>query len=111
MEWLTDNYITNLHGADFLSFYACVIVASLGLLVLARIWTVYNNTPVSANPLPSRPDPKEIAYLRGGPSAVVPVVVLGLLNDGCLHKHADRYRISPRAPPHARAHSSASSVR
>lgn len=77
MNWL-DNPIANMHGPQFLGFYAAVIVTTLGLLwFFSRRVDATTGQPVP--PVPTEPDPYAIAYLRGGLGEVARVAVFELL--------------------------------
>jgi uncharacterized protein (TIGR04222 family) len=65
MNWLFDNPLVNLPGPYFLVFYGFVIVSAVLAfrIVKSRLdFTAQMPLP----PIPTEPDPFEIAYLRGG---------------------------------------------
>jgi uncharacterized protein (TIGR04222 family) len=76
MDWLTDNPIVNMPGPNFLGFYAIVsLIVLLAFNVLVRT----DGTNQRAPPfVPTRPDPYEIAYLRGGVGAVISLAIYSL---------------------------------
>src|SRR5580692_11545305 len=76
MDWLTDNPIVNMPGPNFLGFYALVsLIVLLAFNVLVRT----DGTNQRAPPfVPTRPDPYEIAYLRGGVGAVISLAIYSL---------------------------------
>jgi len=84
MDWLTDNYITNLHKGDFLAFFVFYI---LGLALLGWLTQRLSDASLRANgplPLPAHPNPYEIAYLRGGWHEVARLAVINLMHKGNL---------------------------
>ena len=76
MDWLTDNPIVNMPGPNFLGFYALVsLIVLLAFNVIVRSDGTNQGAPPS---VPTRPDPYEIAYLRGGVGAVICLAVYSL---------------------------------
>ena len=76
MDWLTDNPIVNMPGPNFLGFYALV---SLIVLLAFNVLVRSGETNQGALPsVPMRPDPYEIAYLRGGVGAVISLAIYSL---------------------------------
>ncbi|MDP8922175.1 MAG: TIGR04222 domain-containing membrane protein [Chloroflexota bacterium] len=82
MIWPLDA-IAHLRGPDFLVLYAVVIAITL---VACRRVLRPRDTTVDLAPaaIPGRPDPVEIAYLRGGANEVVRLLVVCLLDRGHL---------------------------
>jgi uncharacterized protein (TIGR04222 family) len=86
MEWLSHNPIADMRGPEFLLFYACAIVVTLAWCW----WAVRSGDPSAGAPplpVPSQPDPYEIAYLRGGESEVARLAVFNLIESGYLQSH------------------------
>lgn len=83
MNWLVDNPIANLPGPDFLAFYILVCFVTLLLC-----WGIRRSAdPAGALPplpIPSEPDPYEVAYLRGGANEVTRTAIFTLLQRGYL---------------------------
>ncbi len=83
MDWLMDNPLADMYGPLFLLVYAGVIaltVVACRLLTRSFDWTAGMPLP----PIPSNPDPHEIAYLRGGENEVTRSVVFALVQRGQL---------------------------
>jgi len=82
-DWLTDNAIANMRGVDFLLLYVPVIVVAMfsGWLFIRSADTTGEEAPL---PLPSNPDPYELAYLRGGVPEVVRLAAFKLIQAHCL---------------------------
>ncbi|HEX7174131.1 MAG TPA: TIGR04222 domain-containing membrane protein [Pyrinomonadaceae bacterium] len=108
MEWLWYNPIADMRGPTFLLFYACASAATIAVCaMLSRQldWTGSMQPP----PLPSTPDPYEIAYLRGGENEVARTAVFALMRSGHLHviqrgKKSLIERTGPPAPTAALGH-------
>lgn len=80
MDFLTDDPLANMYGPDFLILYAAVII--IALIVARRM--IRNAAPADlAMPLtlPLRPDPVEVAYLRGGEAEVIRFTVFKLIQN------------------------------
>jgi uncharacterized protein (TIGR04222 family) len=76
MDWLTDNPIVDMPGPNFLGFYALV---SLTVVLAFNLLVRSDGTNQGAPPsVPMRPDPYEIAYLRGGVAAVICLAIYSL---------------------------------
>lgn len=83
MEWLWENPIAEMAGPKFLLLYACVSAAAVvvcRLAVRGLDWTGRLPPP----PVPSAPDPYEIAYLRGGENEVTRAGIFSLIKRGLL---------------------------
>jgi uncharacterized protein (TIGR04222 family) len=75
MDALTNNALVDMQGPTFLAFYAVVTAITLvALNLLLRIDSTGERPP----PVPTRPDPYEIAYLRGGVGAVIQLAAYAL---------------------------------
>lgn len=83
MNWLTQNGLATMPGPRFLALYACVIA-------IVFIWSVRKarradpTREMEPMPIPSQPDPYEIAYLRGGENEVLRLVIFTLVQRGYL---------------------------
>lgn len=88
MPGLSGNFIADMYGPTFLIFYIFFII---GVIILCRIASYFADTSLSNNPkpLPLKPDPYEIAYLRGGEAEVLRVIVFNLTERGYLLKTQD----------------------
>ena len=77
------NPITELTGPEFLVFYAILIVATVAFCWWRRQRC---DSSVSLPPasLPDRPEPYEIAFLRGGETEVARVAIVRLMELGYL---------------------------
>src|ERR671912_33278 len=83
MDWLMNNPLADMYGPLFLFVYAGAIAATaIACRVATRRldWTAKMPPP----PVPSNPDPHEIAYLRGGENEVTRSVVFALVQKGLL---------------------------
>src|SRR5262249_16775563 len=83
MNWFTHNVIADLYGPYFLLFYGMAIAA----LVVASYKSVrsLDQTKDGDQPkVPSKLDPYEIAYLRGGENEVTRVAIASLIQRGLL---------------------------
>lgn len=83
MDWLMNNPLADMRGPRFLALYAVAITLTIIIRrVLTRQldWTGNMAPP----PIPSKPDPYEIAYLRGGVNEVTRSVVFALVQKGLL---------------------------
>jgi uncharacterized protein (TIGR04222 family) len=77
MDWLTDNFLANMSGVPFLEFYAVVaaLTVTFGYLFpRARDRAGSRSPPLT----PPRPDPYEMAYLRGGGPDVIRAAIFRL---------------------------------
>jgi len=81
MDWLLHNFIADMPGPSFVGAFAGVAVMVLAACYLAI--RRRDPTKLLAPPeVPSKVDPYEIAYLRGGANEVVRVVVYALRQRG-----------------------------
>ena len=83
MNWLFDNPLANLPGPTFLILYAVVIVTALIIhkIVKSRIdFTAKMPLP----PIPTEPDPFEIAFLRGGANELARSAIFALTQKNLL---------------------------
>ena len=81
MFWLLTNPIADMYGPYFLLFYGVVIAVTLGI----AWWMVRRYDPTADLPppqVPYKPDPYEIAYLRGGVNEVVRAAIVSLTQRG-----------------------------
>ena len=99
MNWLMDNPIAELHGPAFLVLYAVVVT----LIIWHARWSLRRDDSTEGLdllPIPSKPDPHAIAYLRGGANELTRLVVFDLLRRGFLQaagtKQIER---APDPPP------------
>ena len=94
MNWLIDNPISQMPGPAFLALYAAVIAF---LLAEAR-WRVRRPDPgvgEGPEPIPTKPDPVEIAYLRGGENEVTRLLAFDLIRRGYLKLDEKQATIEP----------------
>ncbi len=83
MNWLFENPISELPGPLFLGLYAGVIA----LVIVEAIWRksrADHSLELGPEPIPTKPDPVEIAYLRGGENEVTRLLVFDLIRRGYL---------------------------
>jgi len=81
MDWLIHNTVGDLAGPPFLAFYIAVIVLTCiacRRAIRSRDATGFREPP----PIPGRPDPYEMAYLRGGENEVIRTGYFALLRRG-----------------------------
>ena len=98
MDWLVNNPIASMHGPQFLVFYALVIAGTLIYCRLAvRQADTTGSLPVPE--VPTRPDPGQLAYLRGGENELARLTVLDLIGRGYLCATDDNKQIE-QAPSH-----------
>ena len=104
MDWLLDSPVAQLHRFYFLAFYAGVIAVT----AIACYWLTRRYDPTArlpAPPVPTAPDPYEIAYLRGGLNEVARAVVFNLLRAGQLMTSTSgSARVLQRTDKAAKAH-------
>ncbi len=83
MNWLFDNPLANLPGTYFLLLYAVVI--GTALVVFNSLKSQFDQTAkMPLPPIPSEPDPFEIAYLRGGANELARSLVFALTQKSLL---------------------------
>ena len=83
MDWFLHNPIADMPGPHFLLLYGGVIVA----VVVEAVWATRRNDrtgDLEPRPIPSKIDPHEIAFLRGGESELTRLIVFDLLRRGYL---------------------------
>jgi uncharacterized protein (TIGR04222 family) len=83
MDWLLHIPIADMYGPSFLLLYGGVIIA----LVVEAVWSKRRNDPtgdLEPPPVPSKPNPHEIAFLRGGAAELTRLVVFDLMRRGYL---------------------------
>jgi uncharacterized protein (TIGR04222 family) len=101
MNWLLDNPISEMPGPLFLALYAGVI-----LLVMVDAYRRKRRSDQSEalgpEPIPSKPDAVEIAYLRGGENEVTRLVVFDLIRRGYLELEEKTPRIGKKETKIAR---------
>lgn len=83
MNWLLNNPISEMPRPTFLGLYAVVIALVLAEAV-ARSRRSDRSRDLGPHPIPNKPDPLEIAYLRGGENEAARLVVFDLLSRGYL---------------------------
>jgi uncharacterized protein (TIGR04222 family) len=83
MDWLTNNFIANMYGPSFLLLYIVTIAAAL-MLGKNFIRSADTTDREPSMPPPSKPDPYELAYLRGGEQEVIRLTVFRLVQTGRL---------------------------
>ena len=89
MNWLMQNAIATMAGPQFLLLFAVVAAVTL----LASWWWMRQSDPTAnlpALPVPTSPDPYEIAYLRGGENEVLRLALFRLIQGGCLRVTEER---------------------
>ncbi|MBD2474376.1 MULTISPECIES: TIGR04222 domain-containing membrane protein [Nostocaceae] len=82
-----NNPIANMYGPHFLVFYAGIISVTLLASYYNLKFDATAQLPLPS--IPTNPDPYKIAYLRGGESEVISLVILNLLQDGYLQINQD----------------------
>lgn len=83
MDVFTENGLANMPGPQFLGFY---LIVSLVAIVAVHIYLSYDNADDRPPPpVPARPDPYEIAYLRDGLPGVIWVAVYALKRAGFMN--------------------------
>src|SRR5262245_38132446 len=78
MDWLLDNPVANMYGPKFLLLYVGLAVFT----ILACRLAIRGSDPTKnlpPLPVPSNPDPYEIAYLRGGENEVTRLIIFNLI--------------------------------
>lgn len=87
MNPLTDNVIATMYGPEFLAFYALVAAAAIA-------WCHFTLRAADGDgdrppPVPARPNPYEIAYLRDGAAGAIRLAIYALCRQ-------DRVDLSPK---------------
>jgi uncharacterized protein (TIGR04222 family) len=83
MDFLRHNAIADMYGPTFLLVYFILIVATIGICVCAvRLADKTGNLRIP--PIPSQPNPYEIAYLRGSEPEVIRLAAFCLIQSGDL---------------------------
>lgn len=82
------NPIANMYGPDFLLFYAFVIGITL-VICWCNVRYLDPPTQVALPLIPTKPDPYEIAYLRGGENEVTRLAIFDLIQRGYLQIAGD----------------------
>jgi uncharacterized protein (TIGR04222 family) len=83
MDWLMHNPIAEMYGPHFLILYGCLVALTL----LGCWWGIRSRDPTAdlpALPVPEKPDPYEVAYLRGSENEVTRLVIFNLIQRGYL---------------------------
>ena len=83
MNWLLDNPISEMQGPSFLLLYAGLI-AILAVEAAWRKSRADRSEALGPASIPSKPDPVEIAFLRGGENEVTRLLVFDLIRRGYL---------------------------
>jgi uncharacterized protein (TIGR04222 family) len=83
MDWLKNNFVVDMPGPLFVLLYAGFVILVL-VLCWWRIRVSEPGAALPAPPVPARPDPYAIAYLRSGADEVARLVVFALLQQGFL---------------------------
>jgi uncharacterized protein (TIGR04222 family) len=76
MDALTNNALVDMPGPTFLAFYA--VVSAITLVALNLLLRIDSTSDRPPPPVPTRPDPYEVAYLRGGVGAVIQLAAYAL---------------------------------
>lgn len=83
MDFLFDNPLASMYGPYFLVFYAV-----FNIITLTAVGVLKNRLDQTAHyalpPIPSNPDPFEIAFLRGGENELARAVVFSLVQKNLL---------------------------
>lgn len=83
MDWFTSNPLAQMPGPSFLLLYVCAAVVTV-VMAAARIRAADTTAETAPFPVPTDPDPYEVAYLRGGGNEVTRAVIFSLIERGCL---------------------------
>lgn len=83
MNWWLHNFIADMPGPTFLMLFGAAIVT---IIVVAATVVRRSDQTVGEDPppVPTKPDPVEVAYLRGGANEVTRLVVFDLIRRGYL---------------------------
>jgi uncharacterized protein (TIGR04222 family) len=87
MDSLVDNALMRMPGPTFLAFYGIVAVMAIILFNLLVYFDDGDRRPPP--PLPQRPDPYEMAFLRDGLSGVIGVALYALKRAGAIEMLAN----------------------
>ncbi len=97
MNFLTDNFIANMHGPEFLTFFALAVMVVY--VISAIVLRILNPARRLAPPsITNDPNPYEIAYLRGGENEVLRLLVLELIQRGYLRTEDARIVAATAGP-------------
>jgi uncharacterized protein (TIGR04222 family) len=83
MNWLLHNVIADMYGPYFLLFYAMSIVV-LVVACYQSVRSLDRTRNLEPPKIPTKLDPYEIAYLRGGENEVARVAIASLIQRGLL---------------------------
>jgi uncharacterized protein (TIGR04222 family) len=98
MERLLATGIRDMYGPHFLLLYLAVIVVTL---VIAWRLRADGSGSLPPLPVPSKPDPLEVAYLRGGVNEATRFLAFDLLQRGYLQFASDDRLVAADQPPDA----------
>jgi uncharacterized protein (TIGR04222 family) len=99
MEWLLHNEIADLRGPDFLLLYG-IFIAFLLVFCWWQIGKADQSGTLMPLPLPSQPDPYEIAYLRQGEQEVYNLILLRLVQHNYIEVSKDAEPIIDQSRSH-----------
>ncbi len=91
------NFIANMRGPKFLSFYITLAGVSVIIIAIAKYW-VEKGRSGPLPPVPPEPDPLEIGFLRGGLFEVFNQLLFELVHRGFLNRKADGLVQARRGP-------------
>jgi uncharacterized protein (TIGR04222 family) len=83
MNWLLHNPVTNIYSEYLLVFYAMAIAAVI-LACYKSVRSADRTGRMEPPPIPTRLDPYELAYLRGGEREVTRIAIISLRDRGLL---------------------------
>src|SRR5262249_9056786 len=83
MSWLLHNVVADLYGPYFLAFYAMAIVGVI-VACFKSVRSVDQTRDLDPPEIPSKLNPYEVAYLRGGENEVTRVAIASLIRRGVL---------------------------
>lgn len=86
MDWLTESALLNMPGPNFLGFYAVFAALVIAAVNIVARWDGSESQPPPR--VPARPDPYEIAFLRGGVGAVIVLAIYALKRADLVEMHA-----------------------
>jgi uncharacterized protein (TIGR04222 family) len=96
MNFVTDNPLVNLHGPAFLGVFAVICVVAI-VWTRARVHRLDTTDQLPVPELPAEIDPFEVAYLRGGHTELVRLIILDLIARGYLQHVEEKARLSKRS--------------